>query len=448
MQPEYSGWLGITSPQEEGQYLVGWHRHQKVHQNADRAEAEVEKLPESLAPMATKALDGQGIPRARGMVAQKREAAGADGRSQQAVTVFQPVSADEDRRLVEWVSIGNAAKRAKCAARLQWPKHLSAGLPFELPRETSIPPGKICSLAIVRRLAGGILSRQSTSNRTGVRGMAIEHLANQTDLVFLDRAQLSTKQILLCLDTLKRLPPMPTVAEKIDLGERIFILDTIQIRQLITDLNRLNDRGLPTRGARIKAGPHPSLGGSLGRSIGIPLSEMPISFAIIRSPLSRKTNREARLREMAAFEQELATLKSQATAGGFIQNTLMGPQRRGETIGNILIELFLSPFGRVQNSRDQCNQERDNLHVAFALAAYQRERGRYPISLGELAPQFLDKIPGDLFSGKPLIYRQVAPWGCRALQRRHRWERRLRARGYDDKPPGDDLCIHMPQFQR
>src|SRR5260370_6364532 len=44
-------------------------------------------------------------------------------------------------------------------------------------------------------------------------------------------------------------------------------------------------------------------------------------------------------------------------------------------------------------------------HIAFALAAYQRDRGSYPKTLDELAPKYLAKVPNDYFTGKPLVYR-------------------------------------------
>ncbi|MCW3100052.1 MAG: hypothetical protein JWL77_5670 [Chthonomonadaceae bacterium] len=46
------------------------------------------------------------------------------------------------------------------------------------------------------------------------------------------------------------------------------------------------------------------------------------------------------------------------------------------------------------------------LLVALALHAYRLEHGRYPATLAELMPSYLNKIPGDLFAlRKPLTYR-------------------------------------------
>jgi hypothetical protein len=54
---------------------------------------------------------------------------------------------------------------------------------------------------------------------------------------------------------------------------------------------------------------------------------------------------------------------------------------------------------------DRADQTQRNLHIAFALAAFRAEHGRYPAKLDDLAPKYLPTVPNDLFADKPLIYR-------------------------------------------
>src|SRR5207248_2650777 len=56
-------------------------------------------------------------------------------------------------------------------------------------------------------------------------GIAINHVAVNGEVEFLGHATLTSKQVIACLDDLRKLPPMPAVAEKIDLGERFMLLD-------------------------------------------------------------------------------------------------------------------------------------------------------------------------------------------------------------------------------
>ena len=53
-----------------------------------------------------------------------------------------------------------------------------------------------------------------------------------------------------------------------------------------------------------------------------------------------------------------------------------------------------------------CAQIR-NARTAIATELFRRERGRWPESLQELVPLYLDEIPTDPFDGKPLIYRRM-----------------------------------------
>ncbi|HEV3444358.1 MAG TPA: hypothetical protein VG099_06930 [Gemmataceae bacterium] len=111
-------------------------------------------------------------------------------------------------------------------------------------------------------------------------------------------------------------------------------------------------------------------------------------------------------------------------------------------MGKILVGLMLPAFISVQSAADRCEQEQRNLHLAFTLAAYQRDQGHYPAKLAELCPKYLKDVPGDLFSGKPLIYRLVDQGyllysvGVNGVDDG--------GRGSDDEPRGDDLSIRMP----
>jgi len=148
------------------------------------------------------------------------------------------------------------------------------------------------------------------------------------------------------------------------------------------------------------------------------------------------------MQEMAAIDQDLQALKRQVDAAGVIEKSFMGSRSRGEMIGNIMILLVLPSFTKVQIAADRCEQDQRNLHLAFALAAYKCDQGLYPAKLDELAPKYLQAIPGDLFSGKPPIYRLndkgylLYSVGENGVDDG--------GRGNDDFPRGDDLSIRMP----
>jgi hypothetical protein len=45
--------------------------------------------------------------------------------------------------------------------------------------------------------------------------------------------------------------------------------------------------------------------------------------------------------------------------------------------------------------------------VGLALKLFKQKTGAYPETLDKLAPEFLDSIPVDPFTGKALVYRKV-----------------------------------------
>ena len=120
----------------------------------------------------------------------------------------------------------------------------------------------------------------------------------------------------------------------------------------------------------------------------------------------------------------------------------MNKRERGEQIGNILIGLLLPALDKIQDAYDRTEQTQINLHIAFALAAYRADAGRYPVRLDDLAPKYLARIPADVFSGKPLIYRPTEndyllySVGVNGIDEDGRWT--------EDEPRGDDLRVRMP----
>ena len=76
----------------------------------------------------------------------------------------------------------------------------------------------------------------------------------------------------------------------------------------------------------------------------------------------------------------------------------------GDNIGKILMTMVFRSLEKIQNARDLTGQTRDNLLVAFALAAHKADHGEYPSTLDALAPKYLKAVPADLFTGKPLNY--------------------------------------------
>src|SRR5260370_5377452 len=157
-------------------------------------------------------------------------------------------------------------------------------------------------------------------------------------------------------------------------------------------------------------------------------------------------DRHDREKQLDELDIELKVLRNSATAPKGVLKTLgglvMSPAERGKTIGDILTTLLLPAQRKVQQAGDRIEQVERNLHVAFALAAYQRDHGKYPAKLEALAPAYLQIIPDDLFTAKALIYSTTGTgYLLYSVGVNGKDEG---GQSYGDDPPGHDLVVRMP----
>jgi hypothetical protein len=285
----------------------------------------------------------------------------------------------------------------------------------------------------------GRLVARGASLMESLIGIAIDTIASFQDQRFLSESKLTPKQLKNCLRDLQELPPMPDVAGKMDLGERFVFLDVVMIA----------NRG----GIRAVEG----LSGKTPLKAPDPVVER-ILETVDWDPALRNANRlydrvvnvmrlkdrGARDKQLGEIEDELKATKqhlNEVELGKFLEAGDT-PATRGEAVGDVLLCLMVPASRKIQQAADRTEQLHANLHLAFALACYQRENGRYPMKLEALAPKYLPTIPKDSFSGKALIYRPTE--GGYLLHSIGVNGKDDEGRGYKDDPPGDDLAVRMP----
>jgi hypothetical protein len=293
-------------------------------------------------------------------------------------------------------------------------------------------------------LASHRLGRLMTQGGTIIEslvGIAIGQIANTATLAYLDQVPLSAKQIRERLAELQQLPPLSPFADRIHLGERFMGLDSMQFirRNGMEALRNLAD-GLPAD----KPTPEQLKAMNL-IDWAVGLKELNRSYDRMVAA-ARLPDRPARQKEFAAIEQELSRLKKEGLDPEQLNQLLEKPDKLNQQVSlaitRSLMVLLLPALQRVQAAYDRSDQVNRNLQVAFALAAYRAETGRYPAQLAELAPKYLAAVPGDQFSGKPLIYR--AEGNGYVLYSVGQNEKDDGGKGFDDDPPGDDLRVRMP----
>ncbi|MCG8450197.1 MAG: hypothetical protein MI725_11540 [Pirellulales bacterium] len=224
----------------------------------------------------------------------------------------------------------------------------------------------------------------------GLVGIAIEHLTADQLVVLLHHGNLSPEYAQKILQELQALPVLPRMAEKLDHGERLALIDSTLA--LATGRNKDMD------------------------SVGGPLSMLVLDWNFVLRETNqfydrmvagvRLPTRKERLQAFAAIEQELgnrsANVKNRTTQFG----TIFSRRRRSETIADVMLALMTPAVQAALSAQDRSAVKRQLAQLAAALAVYRGREGAYPEQLADLVPEILPKLPLDLYSGKPFIYQR------------------------------------------
>lgn len=263
-------------------------------------------------------------------------------------------------------------------------------------------------------------------------GYAMHAIACNATVAYIERADHTSKQWLAKLKEFQELPPLPALADKIDLGERFMGLDSVQLVRSGHD---------PVGGN--KAPTPEELKGLEKIDWNIPLRTLNSTYNRMAAAMRLK-DREARNKAFDQLEADLALLtkkRSERDLMKLAQQAYAG-KAVGTEIGAVLVALLAPAVRKVQDAADRTEQIDRNVRVALALAAHRADHRAYPEKLESLSPKYLNAIPGDVFSGKPLIYARTEAGykfysvGANGKDEEGRW--------FDDDPKGDDPGVRLP----
>jgi RNA polymerase sigma factor (sigma-70 family) len=277
-------------------------------------------------------------------------------------------------------------------------------------------------------------------------GVSIEQVATDAALALLNRAGPTGPQVRAWLRDLQSLPPIASVADKVDLGVRMTFLNTVMLtrRSPIKTLRLIEILQGPPRQQPGIADPEPQPALVAALDWDALLRTGNVWYDRAAAAL-RVRDRAAREKAFGQIEAELRALKKDAESPAAVIEALRRAGNLDEVskqLGAVLIDYFVRDIRRMMRAADQAEQVRRNLGLAFALAVYHCDHGRYAEKLDALAPKYLEEVPGDLFSGKSVIYCPseneylLYSVGVNGLDEA--------GHGFADTPPGDDLCVRMP----
>ena len=237
-------------------------------------------------------------------------------------------------------------------------------------------------------------------------GLLVEQTACRGDLAFLAHGKLDARAIEACVRDLRALPPFPNLADKIDLGERLWSLDTfMQIDRLgVSVLSQLWDL---EKDRLVEHG----FGDDVLKGIDWDPGLESVNMWYDRMVAAlREEDRDTRNHELARIQSQVLKLKSQfdGELWAALKKTDTPAALRGQVVGYWSLSLTLTNFQKVRVAADGISQCYEITVVAFALARYQRDNGKYPETLDALVPNYLREVPWDVFTGDPLIYKPTA----------------------------------------
>ena len=431
MPAEYFKWLGIDPPPEQGNYFLRAANHSNSSSDLNSYESR-KQFYDHLVEVAKSPWSASEEPELAVWLRRNEEPLALVIQASKRPNYYNPLVPNraEDRspglidaRLPAVQLCRDLASCLQCRAMLR----LGEG------KTTEAWQDLLACHRLGRHLAhGGCLIEMLT-------GISIEQKACDAVVAFLGHAKLTSKRIAELQLDLQQLPPMPSVADKVDLFDRMLLLEIVlQIAQYgaPNSENALGPKSSLARTDTIR-------GRLFTRNVDLDPGLRVVNNWVDRGVAAmRLVNRLERAQEIHRFITDIGQLKRDVEETEGIGKMFMGPGGRGEFIGRTVVASLFPAADRIQTGADSLDQTRRNLRVAMALSAFHADAGRYPAKLEELAPKYLDKVPNDLFSDKPLIYKPngngyllygVGPNG-----------KDDDGRTNDDDPRGDDIAVRIP----
>ncbi len=267
-------------------------------------------------------------------------------------------------------------------------------------------------------------------------GIAMEVIATNSELVLIDRVPPSSKRSLVWLKELRELPQASSLADSLDLCERMMLLDAFF--SVISAGFESIDRGIGSGNSEPSFW-KPYVTRSIDWDPALRSANRMYDRLVATARLGDRAERVAEFRRIV---DDLKLGKSTTANLNPIQRSLMSDSERGEAIGNLLLGLLLPALDKMLDAVDRNEQMLRNVQVALALSAYRADHKAYPTRLDALLPTYLDAIPNDIFSRQPLIYRLqnqgylLYSVGQNGMDDGGQW--------IDDEPRGDDPRVRMP----
>jgi len=251
----------------------------------------------------------------------------------------------------------------------------------------------------------GVLLGKDSALMGRLVGMAIVALANDATGELAASGRLSAEQARRILEDLSNLGPTPSLAGTVDVSDRYCILDIIVCLGKGKMTPGLSEIIAPFKGRKA------SVTGKLADTIlaaGVDWNDVLRRANYLYDTLAKAMRLETISQRKAAYKRidiglENLHLETQRPPIGpaASEPARKGPGVNAKTrwIGSLILSISTFSPGRAQMHADRVATQRELAVLSVALAAYEKENGRYPATLDALAPGYLETVTRDFFSG-------------------------------------------------
>jgi len=248
------------------------------------------------------------------------------------------------------------------------------------------------------------MARQIGSGPTLIErlvAVAIETVAFNGDVVFIQKASLSPEEIGLYPAQFAKMSPLPSMASAIDDGERVLFLDATQLvaqegLSRLRTLVEFNGGGgkAPTIVDRLMRS---SVDWNETLTVGNEWYDRCVKIAEIESVQNRD-------RQWKQMEQDMDAEMVKMQGTNVARLLFASKKTKGRHMSTILAKLLIPAIGAATNAESRARDQRQLTVVAFAMEAYRERHGIYPKQLEQLTPLYVKSIPQDLFAEGPYKY--------------------------------------------
>jgi hypothetical protein len=277
----------------------------------------------------------------------------------------------------------------------------------------------------------------------GLVAIAMDHIAIEAEAALVTGGVLNVKERALLRSELDKLPRMASMADKLDLGERLMYVDSVCwiAREGASKIKDL---------ASFTSSPRSAADG-IANLVGGALFDWDVPLRIGNQWYDRFVkaasieDAKKRIAAIDAIEADLQALVGAArdTSPAAIAGLFFSPRSvASKRVGDIMVSLLLPALSAALAAEHRNETKLTLVKLSLALADYRDDHKAYPEKLNELAPKYIKSVPLDPMWGEPFIY--VKPNGgyrLYGLGKNGRDDTGRTTNAFDD---ADDLTITAP----